>query len=350
MGSWSVYCGISNIAITSGNKCVLLPLKKNKDGEYQNWQPATLPIFGEYNDYGGIETIEKDDNTKLIENHFGITIEEFATLLVDGKFTFDRDEAKEVVNKMKNHEEVAEWRFMWIDRLVYNFMIVDQDKWHKGYNDYGTPEMLKRFGFKQVKDVKISNYDSKRFNQLWCKGKVKFYSDGRTLLSKKGNYVYYFGHGDDSSLETYFEVPEEFQYLKNLNKMDTWRLLPKNDSLKMLGHIMGNRYEFDRLDLEDLIAKMGEKIKNITGTDPVNLSTLPLHKQYYNDLNTYGDRIAQLYHLVSNLYPMSGELKPHVLYTSPQCGEYAKHQKMLDKFAEINKFYLIEKGDDDEEN
>jgi hypothetical protein len=53
-GSWSVYCGISNISITSGNDCVLLPLKET-NGEYHRYSPATLPIFGKYNDYGGIE-------------------------------------------------------------------------------------------------------------------------------------------------------------------------------------------------------------------------------------------------------------------------------------------------------
>jgi hypothetical protein len=37
--------------------------------EYHRYSPATLPIFGKYNDYGGIEDIVIDDNTKLIEEH-----------------------------------------------------------------------------------------------------------------------------------------------------------------------------------------------------------------------------------------------------------------------------------------
>lgn len=59
MGSWSVYCGISNIAITAGKECVLLPIKPNK-GEYLPYLPATLPIFGKYDDYGGLENIVED--------------------------------------------------------------------------------------------------------------------------------------------------------------------------------------------------------------------------------------------------------------------------------------------------
>lgn len=62
MGSWSVNCGISNITITAGTECVLLPLKTNENGEgYLPYLPATLPIFGEYDDYGGIENIIEDD-------------------------------------------------------------------------------------------------------------------------------------------------------------------------------------------------------------------------------------------------------------------------------------------------
>src|SRR3972149_3887048 len=102
MGSWSVNCGISNIAITSGNKCVILPLKKNGREERQ-WQPATLPIFGTYNDYGGNEDNQVDKNTIPIEEHFGVGIEDFVVFLVDGKFTYDREEAQEAAEKMKNN-------------------------------------------------------------------------------------------------------------------------------------------------------------------------------------------------------------------------------------------------------
>jgi len=47
MGSWSVYCEISKITITSGKRMALIPLKKNTDHVgYSQWVPATLPIIG----------------------------------------------------------------------------------------------------------------------------------------------------------------------------------------------------------------------------------------------------------------------------------------------------------------
>ena len=332
MGSWSVNCGISNIAITSGNKCVLLPLKEN-NSETRKWQPATLPIFGEYNDYGGIENIEIDDNTKLIEEHFGITIAEFAEFLVDGKFTYNRSEVKPIIKKMKKHKEAQEWQFMWIDRQVYDFMTISLDEYHKGYNSYGTPEMLKLLGFTFVeKSENLQNYDPKRFNQLWRKGDVEVFSDNDNILSKSGKYVYHYGKGCDSSIETYFEVPKELEYLKTQSKLEAWRLMSITDAKNEMCWILGNKYySYMQADnLRTLYEKNDIKQKQ------------ELHKNYFDDLEKFGDKIVQLISVSNNLHPMSGQFVPHVLYLTPQCGEYETHQKLLEKFAEINKSYLNE--------
>lgn len=341
MGSWSVNCGISNIAITSGNKCVLLPIKEARSEE-RKYQPATLPIFGEYDDYGGIENIEKNENTELIEKHFCISIEEFCQFFIDGKFTYDRDESKDIARKIENIDEIKEWRFMWIDRKVYDFMITGLDEYNKGYNDYGTPEMLTLLGFVQVdKPKKITNYDPKRFNQVWKKGRRQIYSDGNTILTNKNEYVYHFGKGDNSSIETYFEVPRELNYIKEKQKHETWRLIG-NKAKKQLGWILGNRLDFDiDDDLEEMINRLREKkLLNNEIPLPKEVKSKPLYKQYCDNLEVYGDRLAELINLSHNLHPMSGQFTPHVLYLTPQCGEYKQHQIILEKFSEINKTYI----------
>lgn len=103
MGSWSVSCGISKIAITAGQECVLLPIKKT---QYQSYSylthtPQTMGILGAYDDYGGVEDIVEDENTKLISKHFGISIEDFCSFLVDGPHTYDRDEVKPITKKTR---------------------------------------------------------------------------------------------------------------------------------------------------------------------------------------------------------------------------------------------------------
>lgn len=341
MGSWSVSCGISNIAITSGNECVLLPIKENKTKENGKWSPATLPIFGQYNDYGGIEHIVIDDNTKLIEDHFGISIDEFCTFLVDGKFTYDREEAKAILDKISdNIDDIVSWRFMWIDKKVYDFMTKDHNDYYKGQLDYGTKEFLNLFGFEFVeKSDSFENYDPKRFNQLWKKGNVNMFSDGRILLSGKNNYVYNFGKGDETSIETYFEVPKELEYLKELSSHDAWRILGKEAS-KVLSSVFGKSYDFEYDTFsETMRKKFGDSTIDSIMSE-INKAPKVINKKYSSDLEKYGDRLAAMINLEANLYPMSGALSPHSLYLTPQCGDYEAHQKILEKFCEINKSYI----------
>lgn len=50
-----------------------------KDTNYL-FTPYLLPIKGEYNTYGVLESIEEDEHTKMIERHFGVPIEAFVEI------------------------------------------------------------------------------------------------------------------------------------------------------------------------------------------------------------------------------------------------------------------------------
>lgn len=94
MGSFNVACSISHLSIGPGEKCYFLPLIRNKYGSidtqsnlisnegpsYFFW-PFCFPIEGEYNDYGGMEELVHNANTKVIEKFVGITIEQFVECL-----------------------------------------------------------------------------------------------------------------------------------------------------------------------------------------------------------------------------------------------------------------------------
>jgi hypothetical protein len=87
MGSFDVACSISRITINPGDPVAYFPLKLYDyayDPRAANntliytwcyYEPATLPIFGKYYDYGYIDQIEKDSSTKAIEKHFECPIE-----------------------------------------------------------------------------------------------------------------------------------------------------------------------------------------------------------------------------------------------------------------------------------
>ncbi len=110
MGSWSVYCGISNITITVNTKVALIPLSKHK---YQGYEHYSLPIFGVYDDYGNIKEIEKDFNTELIEKIHGCTIEEFCYCLTRRDI---QSTNKTIEDTIKNID------YMWVNKDVYDYM------------------------------------------------------------------------------------------------------------------------------------------------------------------------------------------------------------------------------------
>jgi hypothetical protein len=349
MGCWSVSCGISNIAITSGNKCCIIPLKENQGTGYHSHQIAALPIFGVYNDYGGLEHIEEDDNTRLIEEHLGITIEEFVTFLVDGKHTYNREEATEVQVKFEDREdykvwkEVKDWNFMWVDRQVYDFMTHNYNDWEKGHFDMGTPEMLKLFGFEFIEETDNNpTHDPKRYRYHWRRGGLDVYSDKHYMQTGKGSGAIYRMNGGEykDGLENLIDIPKELDYLRDMTSWEAWRLLGKSQVKQELGFVMGGRYEDDLMEAfrEDFIEEGKELSIDFLRKYPK--PPVLLHKKYMNDLEKFGDRLAGLVNVYRNLHPMSGEIRPYTLYLTPQCGEHAHHQILLEKFAEINKSYI----------
>lgn len=94
MGSCNVSCALSGLAIRYNDPCYYIPLKKSVGGSNipasryicSNetvrvfFEPATLPIFGKYTDYGQITIIE-DSNTKAIERFVGTSVDN----LVNGR-------------------------------------------------------------------------------------------------------------------------------------------------------------------------------------------------------------------------------------------------------------------------
>jgi len=360
MGSWSVSCGISNIAITYGNECCIIPLIESLS-EYGGYVPTTLPIFGRYNDYGGMEDIVEDDNTKLIEKNLGITIDELVEFLVDGKFTYDRGEVKPIANKLETNgklDEVGKWRFMWVDKQVYEVMSKNHDKWEKGHHDFGTPEMLSLLGFTLVDGAEAINYDPKRFNKKYQRGNLFVYSDGTSMLSEGNRYIMYVGKGGDSSLETYMSLPEELQYIKDKTSREIWRILSPRKCKERLSWMFGDRYGFDSLSYE-LEESMLEAIKTIEEkgetvpesfrkTLTKKITQKLINQQYFDNMEVFGDLLVGMSNVKSNLYPMSGRWFPHVLHLTPQCGEYDQHQILLEAFAKINKSYIEEYEEDEE--
>ena len=114
MGSFNVSCAVSHITIHNGDRAFLFPLLPNinkyeiqeghpDDGtlivnsasQYlhpdEYYIPFCFPVEGKYDDYGSLEDIVENENTKAIEFLLGISINDFVALVTDnrGKNPFD---------------------------------------------------------------------------------------------------------------------------------------------------------------------------------------------------------------------------------------------------------------------
>lgn len=85
MGSFNVSCGVSRLSIGAGDPAVLFPLVPSGNSEFEKLSSVTivsnsgpfalfncrtLPVIGRYDDYGGLEDIYENENTRIIEQNF----------------------------------------------------------------------------------------------------------------------------------------------------------------------------------------------------------------------------------------------------------------------------------------
>jgi hypothetical protein len=344
MGSWSVYCGISNITISSGRRCVFLPLVKNKTSEYDEYIPATLPIFGEYNDYGSLENIVEDFNTKIIEEAYGCSIDEFVDFLVDVRRDYDSEysdwEGKEHLKPLESFE------YMWIDGEVYDFLrnLHPIDYGRAGDFDIGNPNLLGELGFVHMGESGIERYNQK---YVYTKDDVvvELVSDGTWAhyQDNKGEFnqlVYHMG--------TLKELGVDVSKFENMEEQNAHRVFDIETKFINLGYVIGIRRDFFSS------FKLFHMLNDITTEDvdkgfwEKQLHLAPVIRKYGELIGTSDelcDRLADLVTIKKNMYSGSYTWTPMVWYITPQCGEYNIHQLLLEGFAKINKVNTYEEDE-----
>lgn len=294
--SWSVYCQASNIAIRSGDECVIIPLTANRGRfGYSKYIPATLPIEGIYNDYGGLENIVKNENTKLIEKVTGVSVEDFVTYLVDGVYTYGRDEAKEVSERILDKEYMSKLRFCWVRKDVYEAL--SKTLVLKGEFNIGSRFVLEELGFEKVGKIEG------RYSQVWKKGDDTLYSDGTWLL--EGGY-------NIKSLSEFVTIDEKHLTLDNNSFYSFYDKMTDAEFLEM---IPLDIYRYDEDDLE-----------NNT-----------FNSNYIRNISKFKLEFSNSMELRSNLGSMSKFLEPFTLYSTPQSGDNKNHKKLMKIFLNIIK-------------
>lgn len=220
MGHFSYSCQLSGIPITSGAKCAILPILPNSSIKYliendkkgkQIGKPTFLsndghnvlyyelffPIFGEYDEYGGLENIVKDDNTAILEEYYSLSIEGIVKILTCGRrddLISEREEMHRYSDghgfydaNNPRHEDLLRASLVWYRTELYQELAKPYKE--NSYNindlDIGIPALLEKLGFKQGKVDK----KKERYNIPFTKDSLTIYSDGNWINIPK-QHVY----------------------------------------------------------------------------------------------------------------------------------------------------------------
>jgi hypothetical protein len=201
MGSWDVSCHLSGLHIGCGDKAVLVALKPrtnaydnelselrkfgkssliSNEGANLYFQEALFPIQGVYDDYGRISDIVADDNTKALEEYYGLPIDEIAGVLTDGRADdifvspsmSDSSGSLDMTNP--KHADLISLSAMWIHGEVYERLAKSRGSSDEDSIDMGNRLLLESVGF--IFEGQDTTRD--RFDEKFVKDGFVVWSDG----------------------------------------------------------------------------------------------------------------------------------------------------------------------------
>jgi hypothetical protein len=73
----------------------------SNDGTRLKFLPVWFPIYGTYDEYGGLEDIVKDDNTEILEKYYDLTIEQIVGIITSSRKDDGYDDSLSVIKKPK---------------------------------------------------------------------------------------------------------------------------------------------------------------------------------------------------------------------------------------------------------
>lgn len=266
MGSFSYTCQLSGLPITAGDRAVIVPLIPNNGGRYFDnsmeelkkngknhvcsndgssiyFKPFCFPIFGTYNDYGGLEDIVKDDNTKSLEKFFGLKIQKIVDVLCDDRK--DGTEYSESFHILKKkdlrHQFLQTVSGTWIHGDVYERLARTTFRNYFDRVDIGVHGILDGLGFKFVGEGATKEDKEKRYKKIYEKDGLKIHSDGN-WIHIPGQSIY-----NISDLAKYCKKKKVILNVEEMNKKGAEEqiydyIMPHIDVLKD-----GDRWNHDRV-------------------------------------------------------------------------------------------------------
>lgn len=293
MGHFSHSCKLSGLPITHGTPIALIgmtptnslyeyerdKLKKygssymcTNDSTQAKFNVVWFPILGEYNDYGGVENIKEDDNTKALEEHYGLPIQNIVDIVTCGRKRDGYSESLDVIKEepdsrdengnrrspkyKERYNQLLSVSAMWVHGEYYKRITDEPTGEYFDKLDNGTPEILEALGFKE-----IGNDESEdRYKRQFEKDGLVVLSDGTWLHVKDSKYGIY-------SLPDFKKYCEERDVDIDISDVDGKGradqifdyLMPKYPSMKY-----ANIDKYDVMDkIDELKKEHGDKVNEV---------------------------------------------------------------------------------------
>jgi len=220
MGHFSHTCKLTGLPITGGTPVVLFPIMpSNKEYEYSldslkkcgttyqcsndahhfKFTPCWFPIKGIYNDYGGLKNIVEDDNTKVLEKYYGLSIQQLINIITCGRKDdgYDQESLGSIMDPsikyeygkpvyLKRYKELLKISGMWIHREIYDELTKSPTGNCFDKLDLGTPELLESLEFVEIEKSKTE----KRYNRQFKLDNLIVNSDGTWLHVPNNQGIY----------------------------------------------------------------------------------------------------------------------------------------------------------------
>ncbi len=310
MGSFNVSCCLSNSSISYGDKIgqiLMVPAYDQPYGYIGNdayictnygassvYRAIALPIFGEYNDYGQLENIVRDNNVLCLEKYFGIPIEEISNSISS---YYDGDVHKKLENVSSTFV---------LKNIYKSFALLSLKNGGSVYNSCTlSTDLLEKIGFEFVKHIdKDKLFKHKSSNRIYIASDGEF-----SRLVEKSN-------------ESFIDLDYSCYNLEQLQK-SWWELLKRKLNFDEYKKISCFYYEHEEhIKAAEIMKGIGFGIR----TRPNSV----LHEQkmfwdiYENSIlknkKWVNKMVCDYLGVVSTLGSINKILMP--TYIGPQCGNY----------------------------
>ena len=136
-------------------------------------QPLSLPIFCEYDEYGGGENFEQDANLKLIESVFGTKIDELISFLCGKIYTYSPDIEDEIgksINKFLEQNTIQEYGIFYTmeRRDVFDKMVEISNKPFFQIEDYNKGSYIGDYWLNKLGFICVEKHNKTfRYNNIY---------------------------------------------------------------------------------------------------------------------------------------------------------------------------------------